>query len=93
MSIAAALQERPSVGKPTSTGSKRECTDSLCLPKVRDAFADALLLSCHCSVQSHPTVLKTTSDREHYVPIYQRYLKDEAQSEAAKATRAGKVIP
>ncbi|PWN19154.1 glutathione-S-transferase [Microstroma glucosiphilum] len=45
------------------------------------------------AVQSHPTVLKTTSDREHYVPIYQRYLKDEAQSEAAKATRAGKVIP
>jgi glutathione S-transferase len=37
--------------------------------------------------------LKTTSDKEHYVPIYQRYLKDEAQSEAAKATRAGKVIP
>ena len=32
-------------------------------------------------------------DREHYTEIYGRYLRDEAQSEAAKATRAGRVIP
>ena len=29
-------------------------------------------------------------DREHYAEIYGRYLRDEAQSEAAKATRAGR---
>jgi len=31
--------------------------------------------------------------QEHLIEIYDRYLRDEAQSEAAKATRAGKVIP
>ena len=36
---------------------------------------------------------KTISDLEHYEPIYGRYLRDEAQSEAAKATRSGGVIP
>ena len=30
---------------------------------------------------------------EHYEPIYARYLRDEAQSEVAKATRAGRAIP
>lgn len=39
------------------------------------------------------SVLKTTSDREHYGDIYGRYLRDEAQSGAAKATRAGRTIP
>jgi glutathione S-transferase len=32
-------------------------------------------------------------NKEHYIPIYGRYLRDEAQSEAAKALRAGRVIP
>lgn len=44
-------------------------------------------------VERRESVVRTTSIREHYIPIYARYLKDEAQSEAAKAIRAGKAIP
>jgi len=36
---------------------------------------------------------KTTSEPQYYEQIYGRYLRNEAQSEAAKATRAGGVIP
>ncbi|TFY61711.1 hypothetical protein EVJ58_g4340 [Rhodofomes roseus] len=39
------------------------------------------------------SVLKTQSDLQHYEPIYARYLRDEAQSEVAKATRAGRGLP
>jgi len=39
------------------------------------------------------SVVKTQSDKQHYAEIYGRYLRDEAQSEAAKAIRAGRVIP
>lgn len=35
----------------------------------------------------------TTSDREHFMPIYKRYAEDRAQSELAKATRAGRGVP
>ncbi|KIP04096.1 hypothetical protein PHLGIDRAFT_76517 [Phlebiopsis gigantea 11061_1 CR5-6] len=42
-------------------------------------------------LEKRPSVLKTGS--EHYTEIYGRYLRDEAQSEAAKATRSGGVIP
>jgi len=38
-------------------------------------------------------VKETTSDTEHYLPIYQRYADDKAQSELAKATREGKGVP
>lgn len=40
-----------------------------------------------------PSLRATTSERQHYEPIYRRYLHNEAQSDAAKATRAGKAIP
>ncbi|THH13788.1 hypothetical protein EW146_g6481 [Bondarzewia mesenterica] len=36
-------------------------------------------------LESRESVLRTTSDKEHYLTIYGRYLRDEAQSEAAKA--------
>ncbi len=39
------------------------------------------------------SVKRTTSDREHYVPIYKRYADDQAQSELAKATREGRGVP
>jgi len=39
------------------------------------------------------SVKRTTSDKEHYAEIYGRYLRNEAQSEAAKATRSGSAIP
>lgn len=32
-------------------------------------------------------------DKDKYFEIYGRYLRDEAQSEAAKAIRAGRIIP
>ncbi|KAJ4300776.1 hypothetical protein N0V90_002864 [Kalmusia sp. IMI 367209] len=44
-------------------------------------------------VQKRKSVIETLSDREHYLPIYQRYADDKAQSELAKATRAGKGVP
>ncbi|KAK6356863.1 hypothetical protein TWF718_001203 [Orbilia javanica] len=35
----------------------------------------------------------TTSDKEHYLPLYKRYADNVAQSEAAKAIRDGRAIP
>ena len=40
--------------------------------------------------RARPSVIETTSEIEHYLQILERYAKNEAQSEAAKATRAGK---
>lgn len=45
------------------------------------------------AILNRPSVINTLSDREKYAPIYGRYLRDEAQSDAAKATRAGRAIP
>lgn len=45
------------------------------------------------AVGERESVVNTTSDREHYLPIYQRYADDTAQSELAKATREGKGVP
>jgi len=45
------------------------------------------------NLAKRPSVLNTSSDLEHYAQIYGRYLRDEAQSEAAKAIRAGRPIP
>ncbi|CAA7258972.1 unnamed protein product [Cyclocybe aegerita] len=44
-------------------------------------------------VEKRPSVVNTSSLREHLIPIYGRYLRDEAQSEGAKAIRAGKPLP
>ena len=44
-------------------------------------------------VQQRGSVVNTTSVHEHYLPIYERYANDTAQSELAKATREGKGIP
>ncbi len=45
------------------------------------------------AVEQRESVLTTTSEKEHYLPIYQRYADDTAQSELAKATREGKGVP
>lgn len=45
------------------------------------------------AVEARKSVKETMSDREHYLPIYQRYADDKAQSELAKATRAGRGVP
>ncbi|KAJ6593409.1 glutathione S-transferase [Mycena capillaripes] len=44
-------------------------------------------------VEQRKSVLKTKSDKDKYAEIYGRYLRDEAQSEAAKAIRANRAIP
>ncbi|KAH7883284.1 glutathione S-transferase [Phlebopus sp. FC_14] len=45
------------------------------------------------AVSKRDSVTKTTSDRDKLQVIYDRYLRDEAQSEAAKAIRAGRALP
>lgn len=45
------------------------------------------------AVQARSSIRETTSEKEHYLPIYRRYADDKAQSELAKATRAGKGVP
>jgi glutathione S-transferase len=45
------------------------------------------------AIESRKSVRDTTSDKEHYLPIYQRYADDTAQSELAKATRKGRGVP
>jgi len=45
------------------------------------------------AIENRDSVINSTSEREHYLPIYQRYADDVAQSELAKATREGKGVP
>lgn len=45
------------------------------------------------AIEERDSVRDTLSDREHYLPIYQRYADDKAQSELAKATRQGRGVP
>ncbi|KAF2728435.1 putative glutathione-S-transferase theta, GST [Polyplosphaeria fusca] len=45
------------------------------------------------AVEQRKSVRETMSEKEHYLPIYQRYADDKAQSELAKATRSGRGVP
>ncbi|KAK6354543.1 hypothetical protein TWF696_003686 [Orbilia brochopaga] len=45
------------------------------------------------AIEELQAVKDTTSDREKFFPIYQRYADNTAESEAAKAIREGKPIP
>jgi glutathione S-transferase len=45
------------------------------------------------SMAERRSIRETMSEREHYMPIYQRYADDKAQSELAKATRSGRGVP
>ncbi|KAK7941306.1 uncharacterized protein PG986_013693 [Apiospora aurea] len=45
------------------------------------------------ALESRDSVKRTESEREHYLPIYQRYADDVAQSALAKATRSGRGVP
>lgn len=45
------------------------------------------------AVEGRESVQATLSDKEYYLPIYERYHTDQAQSELAKATRAGRGVP
>ncbi|KAF9024488.1 glutathione-S-transferase [Hymenopellis radicata] len=44
-------------------------------------------------VETRDSIVKTTSAKEHYTEIYGRYLRNEAQSEVAKAIRSGRGLP
>ncbi|KAF7329132.1 Glutathione transferase-like protein [Mycena kentingensis (nom. inval.)] len=44
-------------------------------------------------VEARESVVKTKSEKDKYADIVGRYLRGEGQSEAAKAIRAGRVIP
>lgn len=45
------------------------------------------------AVEERPSIRDTTSERQKYLSIYQRYADDTAQSEMAKASRAGRGVP
>jgi glutathione S-transferase len=45
------------------------------------------------AIGQRKSIVETTSDKEHYIPIYKRYADDKAQSELAKATRKGRGVP
>lgn len=45
------------------------------------------------AVEGRESIQATLSEREYYLPIYERYHTDKAQSELAKATRAGRGVP
>lgn len=45
------------------------------------------------AIESRRSVQETTSERQYYLPIYKRYADNVAQSELAKATRAGRGVP
>jgi glutathione S-transferase len=45
------------------------------------------------ALEERPSIKNTMSDHEHYLPLWQRYADDEAQSEMAKATRKGYGVP
>jgi len=45
------------------------------------------------AIEERPSLKNTMSEREHYLPIYQRYADNTAQSELAKATRKGGGVP
>lgn len=45
------------------------------------------------AIEERPSIKNTTSETEHYLPIYERYHQNTAQSELAKATRKGRGVP
>jgi glutathione S-transferase len=45
------------------------------------------------SIEERKSIQETTSEKKYYLPIYKRYADNTAQSELAKATRAGRGVP
>jgi len=45
------------------------------------------------AVEGRRSVKETTSDKDMYVHVYQRYAEDTTQSQVSKATRAGRGLP
>lgn len=45
------------------------------------------------AIEGRDSIKQTMSERQFYLPIYKRYADNRAQSELAKATRAGRGVP
>ena len=45
------------------------------------------------ALEERASIKNTMSEKEHYLPIYQRYADNTAMSELAKATRKGRGVP
>lgn len=45
------------------------------------------------AVEERESIQSTLSEKEYYLPIYERYHTDKSQSEMAKASRAGRGVP
>lgn len=45
------------------------------------------------AAENRRSVKATTSERQYFLPIYQRYADDVAKSEMAKASRSGRGVP
>ncbi|KUI73914.1 Glutathione S-transferase omega-1 [Cytospora mali] len=67
------------------------------LPKPGEGGEDEVLWErwrkWFAAVEARESVTNTLSEKEYYLPIYERYHTDKAQSELAKATRAGRGVP
>jgi glutathione S-transferase len=72
-------------------------TNHMCVLEENRGFKDELVggrwPEYKRLIKERPTMLKTRSDPQYYVEIYQRYLRNETQSETAKALRAGRPLP
>lgn len=72
------------LGRPPATGGGHDEQDALLWARWRKWVQ---------AVEERATVQATLSEKEYYLPIYERYHTDQAQSELAKATRAGRGVP
>lgn len=61
---------------------------------VREAGIPLIILSAYVErVVKLPSVQRTLSDPEKLEEVYDRYLRNESESEVAKSTRAGRLLP
>jgi len=63
------------------------------IPEGNDDPVWARLKKWQKALEERPSIKNTLSEKEHYLPIYQRYADNTAQSELAKATRKGRGVP
>ncbi len=68
----------------------KEWADAL---EKRESVKKTTSVRVFVEISSAFRCLLDAQNKEYYTEIYGRYLRDEAQSEAAKATRAGRAIP
>ncbi|KAF3212589.1 hypothetical protein TWF679_005778 [Orbilia oligospora] len=62
-------------------------------PSAKDGEIGARWEKYVSAIEGWQAIKDTTSDKEHYLPLYKRYADNVAQSELAKAIREGRPIP